>query len=426
MFNRHRSALLALVLTGVLALGGGQFNPAAADASPGANGVPLNAYELDLLNRTNDARGAAGLPGLAAQNGSTDVARRWAGVLAQQAALSHNPDLGPELDRSGSLGWRVAAENVGQGGSSPAVFQAYMNSSAHRANILRANVTTIGIGSARSSDGRVWDVMVFVDTYASSYGGPRTSPEPTATSGAGAAPSPTPAPPAGRFIQARGDASPGGAAYAFEFGSANSTTLACDVNGDGKDDIVAYQDGYWSIRFSPSGGAPDLAFAYGFPGATPVCGDWNGTGRDGIGVYANGTWYLRQTASPGAPDAGRFDYGWPGAKAVTGDWNGTGRDGIGIYDVNGYSFWIRDTANAGAAASVYAYGWSDATPVTGDWNGDGRTDTGVYSNGMWYLRDSATPGPTNRQFSYGGPGGRPVVGDWNGDRRDGIAVSWGP
>lgn len=423
---RRRDRLLTLVLAAVLALTGGLLLPSSAAAAPGANGVPVNAYELDLLTRTNDARAAAGIPLLTAQNGITDLARKWAGVLAQRGALSHNPDLANQLVTSGAPRWTSTAENVGQGGSSAAVFQAYMNSAGHRDNILRTSVTTIGIGSARSADGKIWDVMVFVDSYDSAYGAPRTSPPNITAAGVpSGTPAPAPAPAPERFIQARDTATGGAAPYAFAFGSPASTTLGCDVNGDGRDDVVAYQDGNWAVRTSLRSGAPDLTFSYGFPGAIPVCGDWDGNGRDGIGVYADGGWYLRQTASAGTTDAGRFDYGWRGTKPVVGDWDGDGRDGIGIFDTNGGNYWIRNSAGPGAADSIYQFGWGAATPVTGDWNGDGRTDTGIYDGGQWYLRDSATPGPTNRLFGYGGPGARPVVGNWDGITGDGIAVSWG-
>ena len=415
---RSRSSLAALLTALTVLLSLAALAPA-AQATVGVNGVAMNSYESDLLVRTNAARAAAGLPGLSAQNGTTDVARQWAGVLAQRGALSHNPDLAVQIQGAGSAQWTAAAENVGQGGSSAAVFAAYMNSAPHKANILRSNVSTVGVGAVASADGRVWDVMVFTDAYDGAYGAGRTTPMAV---DAGAAPAPVAQP--GRFIQARDTANPGAAPYAFEFGSQQSTTLSCDFNGDGRDDIAAYQNGHWSIRFAMNSGVPDLEFDYGFPGATPVCGNWDGTGADGIGVYYQGTWYLRNTASAGNADAGLFDYGNADARPVVGDWDGNGTSTVGV--VFGGSYWmLRNGAGPGQADMAFSYGFAGGTAVSGDWNGNSRSGIGIFANGTWYLRDDPTPGPA-RVFSFGGVGSRPVTGNWDGTPGDGVAISWGP
>lgn len=169
--------LAAVLLVGfALAVG-----PSSASAA-GTSAV-LNPYEADLVARTNAARADAGLPALAAKPGLTDLARSWAGRMASAGALSHNPDLGSTLPVHGAAQWTTAAENVGQGGSASAVFTAYMNSQGHKDNILRAGVTSIGIGAMRTSNGKVWDVMVFTNAYDGTYGPGRTTPAPIESSG---------------------------------------------------------------------------------------------------------------------------------------------------------------------------------------------------------------------------------------------------
>lgn len=206
----------------------------------------------------------------------------------------------------------------------------------------------------------------------------------------------------------------------FAFGSAANDTLACDVNGDGRDDIASYQGGTWSIRTQLSAGSPTLSFSYGGAGWTPVCGDWDGDGTDGIGVYVNGNWYLRHSASPGQPDYS-FGYGGAGHLPVVGDWNGDGVDSVGAVNTANYVWLVRNTNSSGTANAAWQYGFAGALPVPGNFAGFSTTELGLYINGTWYLRDAIGPGAA-REFSYGGTQFVPVVGDWNSDRLDGIGV----
>jgi SpoIID/LytB domain protein len=218
----------------------------------------------------------------------------------------------------------------------------------------------------------------------------------------------------------RDAASPGPAGYELYYGAPGMTPLACDLTGNGRDSNVVYTNGRWYMRTTLSEGAPDLQFSYGFGGAVPVCGDWDGDGDDTIGVYYNGTWYLRNSNTPGPPDL-QFSYGFGGTRPVVGDWDGDGRDGIGVYHPATGTWYTRQTASPGPAATVQ-YGWSAATPITGDWDGN-RTDTlGLFYNGRWLLRDTLTPGNPTRAFTYGWPGTTPITGNWDTTPATGIGV----
>lgn len=207
----------------------------------------------------------------------------------------------------------------------------------------------------------------------------------------------------------------------FSFGSAVNTTLSCDVDGNGRDDVLSFNNGFWAIRPQLDAGPPSAAFAFGGAGWLPVCGDWDGNGADGIGVWDGTNWYLRNTATAGPADA-FFAYGYPGSYPVVGDWTGRGADSIGIVDLTTYQWLLRGEPAPGPPQLSWTYGFRGSIPVPGNYTGDRRTELGIYAGGTWYLRTGSGPGPA-RVFSYGGPGYSPVIGDWNSDGVDGVGVT---
>lgn len=56
-------------------------------------------------------------------------------------------------------------ENIGVGPSQRAIFKAFMNSPAHRDNILNRHFTKIGIAKKRDSEGRLWVCVRFSGIY---------------------------------------------------------------------------------------------------------------------------------------------------------------------------------------------------------------------------------------------------------------------
>lgn len=125
---------------------------AQADAPlTGDGGAAWRSYEL-----VNSARAQAGLPALGLTEEANRVATDWAFRMAGEANLKHNPDLSSQLQ-----GWSLVAENVGVGGDADQLGGAFMASPGHRANILRPEVSVVGLGAVRSGDGRLWVVQVF-------------------------------------------------------------------------------------------------------------------------------------------------------------------------------------------------------------------------------------------------------------------------
>ena len=130
---------LAAVLTGALTAA-----PAGATTA-----------EDSLTARLNGARSDQGLPSLATRSDLVAVARAQATRMADSGTLYHNPNLTTDVTN-----WRWVGENVGYGPDVQTVHVAFMNSDAHRANILDTDYTEVGIGVVERGD-RVWVAEVF-------------------------------------------------------------------------------------------------------------------------------------------------------------------------------------------------------------------------------------------------------------------------
>ena len=130
---------LAAVLTGTLTAA-----PAGATTA-----------EDSLTARLNGARSDQGLPSLAPRSDLVAVARAQATRMADSGTLYHNPNLTTDV-----ANWRWVGENVGYGPDVQTVHVAFMNSDAHRANILDTDFTEVGIGVVERGD-RVWVAEVF-------------------------------------------------------------------------------------------------------------------------------------------------------------------------------------------------------------------------------------------------------------------------
>jgi hypothetical protein len=130
--------------------------------------------EADFVSRINAERTSRGLGALATDSELTTIARRWSGKMAAANQLSHNPNLSKEVTQD----WEKLGENVGVGGSVADIHVAFMNSPAHRANILDPAFTHVGVGVVDGADGRIWVTEVFMRLRSDS-GGTTTATTPT-------------------------------------------------------------------------------------------------------------------------------------------------------------------------------------------------------------------------------------------------------
>jgi hypothetical protein len=133
------AALLASTFVGL--------SPAPASAS-GPN-------TSNILSAVNSSRANAGRRPLSLRSDLSAVAYRWSQHMAATGTLAHNPNLTAQVSH-----WRWVGENVGYGPDWRSVETAFMNSPAHRSNILDRDYSQIGIGVV-VKNGRVWVTQVF-------------------------------------------------------------------------------------------------------------------------------------------------------------------------------------------------------------------------------------------------------------------------
>ena len=121
----------------------------APDKEQTTGGV-ISAYEAEVIRLVNEIRRQNGLGELTASAELSHVARLKSQDMHDKGYFDHtSPTYGSAFDmlRSFGISYRTAGENIAYGYSTPqAVVDAWMNSSGHRANILNASYTQIGVG----------------------------------------------------------------------------------------------------------------------------------------------------------------------------------------------------------------------------------------------------------------------------------------
>ena len=146
------------VLTLVLVLCGSLLGAAPAAAIDQRSNAQIRDRIEYLINRQ---RTRHGLRKLRVNEKTQYYARGHAKAMAARGSLFHDPLLAYEIP----LGCWAWAENVALTSADNAARSAmrqFMHSSGHRANILSARMTHMGIGVARAG-GRVYVVQRFVD-----------------------------------------------------------------------------------------------------------------------------------------------------------------------------------------------------------------------------------------------------------------------
>lgn len=149
--------LLAVALSGCVAVVKIPMAPAttfrpwpASAACPAPDRSAADAARV--LHLVNLHRARAGLGALSASAALSDAAHRFACDLARRTSLSHTgsdgADLRERLARAGAVAG-LMAENVAAGQVSPEeVVADWMASPHHRDNILRPDLTQLGLGQA--------------------------------------------------------------------------------------------------------------------------------------------------------------------------------------------------------------------------------------------------------------------------------------
>ena len=114
------------------------------------SGSEMSAYQSQVVTLVNQERAKAGLKALQVDTLLNKVATEKARDMDVNNYFSHtSPTYGSPFDMMKTFGvkYSYAGENIASGQPTPArVMQDWMNSPGHKANILNANFTKIGVG----------------------------------------------------------------------------------------------------------------------------------------------------------------------------------------------------------------------------------------------------------------------------------------
>ena len=121
----------------------------------------VSSFEREVVRLVNEVRIKNGLKPLTENWELSRVARYKSQDMVDNRYFSHtSPTYGTpfQMIKAFGLTYRTAGENIAYGQRTPqAVVNAWMNSSGHRANILNAAYTQIGVGYV--SSGHYWTQM---------------------------------------------------------------------------------------------------------------------------------------------------------------------------------------------------------------------------------------------------------------------------
>ena len=128
--------------------------------------APLKSLEDEVVKLVNQQRAKYGLGPLTVNWELSRCARIKSQDMINRNYFSHtSPTYGSPFNMMENFGLRfsAAAENIAKGQRTPQeVMNAWMNSPGLRANILSKNVTHIGVGAAKSSNGTLYWTQMFM------------------------------------------------------------------------------------------------------------------------------------------------------------------------------------------------------------------------------------------------------------------------
>lgn len=227
----------------------------------------------------------------------------------------------------------------------------------------------------------------------------------------------------------------------FSFGA--EVPLAGDFNGDGRSDVATFQRGAGGdvsvalsdgSRFGVSRKWHEL-FAAG--NEIPVVGDFNGDGKDDIAAFQRGSGgdvlvSLSTGSGFGAATIWHDFFAFRDETPVAGDFNGDGRDDIASFH-RGTSgdLYVALSTGSGFAGSVKWHEYfstGNEVPAVGDFDGDGRDDVATFQRGsaadVWVALSTGSafgqPGIWHDHFAIDNE--IPGTADFNGDGRDDIVT----
>lgn len=120
----------------------------------------VKASESGFAKKMNAARTANGKGKLSLDPEISKVARKHTKEMINQALLHHTSS---DALRNRVTRWQLLGENVGVGATVDSLHVAFMNSPAHRENILLSSFKHVGVGVIKDG-GRMWVTVIFENT----------------------------------------------------------------------------------------------------------------------------------------------------------------------------------------------------------------------------------------------------------------------
>lgn len=125
----------------------------------------MDAYASRVVELVNAERAKAGLSPLSIHTQTVGAAQTRAKEI--ETSFSHTRPNGSSFSTAltaAGVSFRASGENIAYGQKSPEqVMESWMNSSGHRANILNANFTSIGVGHYKNAAGVDYWTQLFIN-----------------------------------------------------------------------------------------------------------------------------------------------------------------------------------------------------------------------------------------------------------------------
>jgi hypothetical protein len=115
--------------------------------------------ESQFVSLINSTRANNGLGALEVEGGLRSHARNHTADMIAAGDIFHSSS--GELSAAAGSGWSRVGENVGRGQSPSSLHTAFMNSSAHAANVL-GDYNYVGVGTDTDADGALYVTVVFM------------------------------------------------------------------------------------------------------------------------------------------------------------------------------------------------------------------------------------------------------------------------
>lgn len=135
-------AALAIAVAGLI------LAPVHASATPRGVLQWSSTDEERFVSKINELRTSLGLVPLNVDAELTERSRIWSETMRQAGSISHDPNPGTAM----SADWKTIGENVGVGGDVDALFEAFVRSPAHYANLINPEWRFVGVGVVMDGD----------------------------------------------------------------------------------------------------------------------------------------------------------------------------------------------------------------------------------------------------------------------------------